>query len=183
MKTESVTVTRGNIVAGVAELLDALEPADAIQIAQAAGRMSAFAALLCQAPPSNPFHKENLPPFASVRAKPPEPEQEREPPGNAPAPAEQAPPPGEWSEPPGLLLKVLAALERIPSVTWALARRLDLSKRDIDALVLRNMHLFQPVPNMRTPLELSEAGKARLKELRSRSAPETSGADSTRAAA
>jgi hypothetical protein len=78
---------------------------------------------------------------------------------------------------------VLAALERIPSVTWALARRLDLSKRDVDALVLRNMHLFNPVPNMRTPLELSAEGREKLKELRSRSAPETSGADSTRAAA
>lgn len=174
MKTESVTVARGNVVAGVAELLDALEQADADAIERAGAKLGAFAALLRGGRPS-------IPPLASVRAKPPE--QERERPGNAPAPAEQAPPPGEWTEPPGLMLKVLAAVERIPSVTWALARRLDLSKRDVDALVLRNLHLFQPVPNMRAPLELSEAGKAKLTELRSRSAPETSGADSTAAAA
>lgn len=167
MKTESVTVTRGNVVAGVAELLDALEPADAEQIARAAGRLADFAALVRKAnPPPNPFH-------AAVRAKP------AESPGNAQPPAEQAPPPGAWTEPPGLLLKVLASLDRIPSASWALARHLDLSKRDVDALVLRNLNLFEPMKDMRAALELSANGRAKLAELRS--AP--GGADSTRAAA
>jgi hypothetical protein len=172
LKTESVTVSAANLVGGVAELLDAIEPADVDAIEFAGVKLGAFAAMLRGA---------KLLPLAPVRAKTPEPE--REPMGNAQPPAEQAPPPGEWSEPPGLLLKVLASVDRAPSAAWALARRLDLNKRDVDALVLRNLHLFEPVRDMRAALELSEAGRVKLTELRSRSAPEANGAVTTPAAA
>lgn len=51
MKAESVTVARGNVVAGVADLLDALEPTDADAIERAGLKLGAFAALLRGAKP------------------------------------------------------------------------------------------------------------------------------------
>lgn len=154
MKIPSVTVTRANVAAGLAALFDALEPADVDAIERAGERLGALADMLRG---------------ASV--------------GKAAPPAEPAPSPGAWTEPPDLLRDLLAALERIPSAAWAVARRLDVSKRDVDAIVLRNLHLFKTMKDHRAIIELSDAGRSQLALLRSRSETTTDGAAQRTAAA